>query len=374
MADLSGSDLFTTFAPFDSKLYLLTRKVAPVQQSFYFVNDGFSADGRYLWFYCAFPPSGAASGGRTLGVADLATGQTRHFPETQFGCASPYVDPVSGDVYWQQGLTTWRRGPAADSKVEQINAIPDEFVGYRRVTNPATHLKPSADGRDFFIDLSLEIQFLFGSLPLDGGDFQLWRRFDRQHNHAQFSPTDSNLVLFAEEHHSDPITGLRIPIRNRLWLMRRGVEPWPIFKEPTRVTHEWWDGDGNHVWCVVSGSSGTEVWRVCIKNGDTEKIDLKRDCWHAHASLDGRLIVWDSHIGSSYRGCASRVHFLNRESGCSLTLAENPARHDYAGQNYHIDPHPRFCCGDRYVVFTTTVREEVDLAVAYTEDLVLLTS
>ena len=30
------------------KSYILTRHVAPIQQSFYFTNQSFSADGRYL--------------------------------------------------------------------------------------------------------------------------------------------------------------------------------------------------------------------------------------------------------------------------------------------------------------------------------------
>lgn len=39
--------------------WILTDGVAPYQQAFYFVNDSFSGDGRYLWFYCGFPPSRA---------------------------------------------------------------------------------------------------------------------------------------------------------------------------------------------------------------------------------------------------------------------------------------------------------------------------
>ena len=35
--------------------YILSTRVAPIQQGFYFVNSGADAAGRYLWFYCAFP-------------------------------------------------------------------------------------------------------------------------------------------------------------------------------------------------------------------------------------------------------------------------------------------------------------------------------
>jgi hypothetical protein len=73
MIELSTSRLFTPWTNPDSgvTIYLLTEKVAPVQQGFYFVNNSVTDDGRYLWFYCAFPPAGSAAYGRTLGVVDF---------------------------------------------------------------------------------------------------------------------------------------------------------------------------------------------------------------------------------------------------------------------------------------------------------------
>jgi len=360
MIDVTNRDLFTPVTHPKSGVtsYVLTRKVAPVQQSFYFVNDSMSADGRYLWFYCAFPPSGSMSGGRTLGVVDLQTSDVRHFPETQFSSVSPYVDPATGDAYWMSGATVWKRGPHADAKSERVNSVPDEVLGGRRIVRSATHLTRSPDGRAFFIDMALETQWLYGSLPVDGGPFQLWARLDRNHNHAQFSPTDPTVALLAQENHKDQVTGLTFQITDRLWLLKHGQAPRPIFRTPTVVSHEWWDADGQHVWCVA----GNETWRVRIADGAVEKIAFPRHCWHSHSSQDGRLIVGDSNT-RFYRGCPSTVHFLNRNTGKVITLVENPERPDYIGQNYHIDPHPRFVYGDRYIVFTTTIRGEVDLAI-----------
>jgi hypothetical protein len=89
MIDFTNRDLFTPVTHPESgvTIYVLTRRVAPLQQGFYFVNNSMSDDGRYLWFHCAFPPSL----GRTLGVVDFQTGEVRHFPETQFG--GPYSAP-----------------------------------------------------------------------------------------------------------------------------------------------------------------------------------------------------------------------------------------------------------------------------------------
>jgi hypothetical protein len=381
MIDFTNRQLFTPFTHPESGVtfHILTRKVAPVQQGFYFVNDSMSADGRYLWFYCAFPPSGTAAAGRTLGVVDFQTGEVRHFPETQFGEASPFVDAPTGTIYWQYDRTVWRRGPEAKASVERVNAVPDELIGGRRVLRAATHLTLSADGKELFIDLGLEMQVLFGSLPVNGGDFQLWHRFDRSHNHAQFSPTDPDEVLFCEDLHADPITGLIFPITNRLWLIRRGGKPRPILREPSlvtanpgRINHEWWDADGRHVWCC--NDSDNETWRVRVADGEVEKISFPRHCWHSHSSRDGRLIVGDSYARPWSRGCASTVHFMNRDTGKVIVLADNPAQDNHAGRHYHIDPHPRFVCNDRYVVFTTTVRGEIDVALVPTDELVRATT
>jgi hypothetical protein len=92
MINFDDSDLFTpvTYPKSGVTSYVLKHRVAPVQQGFYFVNDSMSADGRYLWFYCAFPPALR----RTLAVIDFVDQEVRHFPETN--AAGAYVDPDSG--------------------------------------------------------------------------------------------------------------------------------------------------------------------------------------------------------------------------------------------------------------------------------------
>jgi hypothetical protein len=346
-------------------VYLLTHKVAPVQEAFYFVNNSMTADGRYLWFYCAFPPSGSQLYGRTLGVVDFEQQEVHHFPETQFQSASPLADAESGEVYWTTGPSIWKRPADPTAGAECVNSLPQEIVGNRRIHRLATHLSLSADGKEFFVDAAFGLQWVFGSLPVDGGDFQLWHRFDRHHNHAQFSPTDPDLVLFAEENHLDPITGLRIPIVDRMWLIRRGKAPCPVFDTPTRVTHEWWDVDGEHVWCVWDN----DAWRTNIETQEVEKVSWPAHCWHAHISRDGDYMISDSNE-RFYRGCPSSVYFLNRRTGKHVHILSNPEMKGIVGARYHVDPHPRFCGSDKLAVFTTTVRGEVDLAVAKVDDLI----
>ncbi len=367
--NLNTSKLFSPWTHPETgvTLYLLTKKVAPVQEAFYFVNESMTRDARYLWFYCAFPPAL----GRTLGVIDFEHDEVRHFPETQFQSASPFLDTETGAVTWGSGPSLWHRGPGPGDATECVNTLPSDLIGKRHFSRLATHLSRSADGRAFFIDAAFGLQWVFGTLPVDGGDFELWQRFDRNYNHAQLSPTDPDLALFAEENHPDPITGLSFPILNRMWLIRRGEAARPVFSTPTRVSHEWWDPDGEHAWCVW----GNEAWRTNIRRQHTdaddevEKVQWPSHCWHAHATVDNRYMVADSN-DRFYRGCPSTVGFLNRETGAYTELARNPAMENYIGANYHIDPHPRFVSEDRFIVFTTTVRGEVDLAVAQVADLI----
>lgn len=367
MFDFDRSSVFSPWTDPSSgvTVYLLSHKVAPVQEAFYFVNDSMSQDGRYLWFYCAFPPSGSAGQGRTLGVVDFETQEVNHFPETQFTSASPFVDPATAQVYWCMGDTIWRRGPGVSDEVERVNGLPADLVLNRTVGRLATHLIRSADGKEFFVDAEIGLQRVFGTLPVDGSEFQLWHTFNRNYNHAQFNPHDPDLVLFAQENHSDPITGLRFRIEDRLWMIRRGEAPRPILPTPTRLTHEWWDADGQHVWCVKDREG---LWRVNIKTADVEAVAWSGGTWHSHSSRDGMYLVGD-HNDKFYRGCPSTVNFLNRRTGREVRLADNPEMPGITGSNYHIDPHPRFCGAEKFVVFTTTVRGEVDLAVVPVETL-----
>jgi hypothetical protein len=365
--DLSESELFEPQKGTRSAVpvYILTEKVAPLQQGFYFVNSGMTDDARFLWFYCAFPPSLV----KTLGFIDFETGQVWHFPETQFSGASPYVDPQTGEVFWSIRESIWRLSPHGNSQPQLVNSLPKDVVGARTVYRLATHLTRSADGKEFFIDAALGLQWIMGTLPVDGGDFEMWHRFDRNYNHAQFSPTDPDLALFAEENHSDPITGLRFPIRDRMWLIRRGEQSRPVFASPTRVTHEWWDADGQHVWCTW----GNEAWRTNIGTQTVEKIAWPAHCWHAHNSKDGDYLVCDSNE-KFYRGCPSSVYFMNRHTETCIKIIDNPEMKGLTGSQYHIDPHPRFCAGDTFITFTTTVRGEVDLAIVKVADLIDATS
>lgn len=370
MIDFTRSKLFIPWIDPASgvTLYLLAQKAAPVQQGFYFVNDGTSSDGRYLWFYCAFPPSEA----KTLGVVDFEKQQVFHFPETQFSAVSPFVDGATGWACWCSHNAIWRRGPDPACTAELVNALPEEVIQNRPISRLATHLTRSANGKEFFVDAGVGLKWIFGTLPADGGDFQLWHEFERHHDHAQFSPADPDLILLAQENHIDPATGLLSPITDRLWKLRRGGNPEPVHPRPTVVTHEWWDEGGDHAWCVDCPES---VRRVRLADGAVEQVWANKGAWHGHHSPCGKYVLLDrpADVARLYRGCESTVDFLNRETGRQIRIVTNPEVRGIVGARYHIDPHPRFCRGG-FIVFTVTVRGGVDLALVRTGDLIERTS
>jgi hypothetical protein len=134
------------------------------------------------------------------------------------------------------------------------------------------------------------------------------------------------MVLFAEENHTDLITGLRIPITNRLWTISCGEAPRPIFEDPKVCSHEWWDADGVHAWSVW----GNDTWRSNVQTGELERIEWPVYCLHAHCSVDGRYLVCDS-TERFYRGCATSVHFMDRQTGKTLKLIDHPAMDNFTG-------------------------------------------
>ena len=154
---------------------VLTRRAAPLQQSFYYTNPSFSRDGRFLWIYCAFPTAGNANQGRSLAVADLERNEVRHFPETGFLDASPAVDPATGEAYWCTGLEIWKRGPLAADTPAFVNRFPPALARNRRPWRLATHLTFSSDKRALNIDAEIGRQWFVGHAPHDRSDMLVWQ-------------------------------------------------------------------------------------------------------------------------------------------------------------------------------------------------------
>jgi len=114
-------------------------------------------------------------------------------------------------------------------------------------------------------------------------------------NHLQFSPADSNLLLYCHEgdwHRVD-----------RIWLIRTDTPNAKPRKVHTRTMameiagHEWFSADGKWVWYDLQTPKGEDFWVAGydIATGARLRYHLARNEWsvHFHSSPDGTLFSGD---------------------------------------------------------------------------------
>ncbi|MBL8028303.1 MAG: hypothetical protein JNL74_17905, partial [Fibrobacteres bacterium] len=178
--------------------YILNKRVAPIQQSFYFTNSSLSQNEDLLWFYTAYPPSP----GKTLGVVSLDPDNPfiHHFPNAEFTSASPMVAPEGDAVYFStggdigfgtQGTSIWRM--KIGEEPQRVCTLDVKFINRRTVTRLATHLTMSADKRYFLVDGAFIGHWFIGLADIQTGEIKILKEFKNHYNHAQFSPVDPNL-------------------------------------------------------------------------------------------------------------------------------------------------------------------------------------
>lgn len=357
--------------------WILTRKLAPVQQSFYFTHDCLSPDGRWLYTTCAFPPASSGADGRCLAIYDLEARQCRLLPETAFSHQNTLMDPVTDSLLWMSGATVYRRRHGLDSRPEPVATVGRDFLRERHFERLATHMTFNADRTALCLDARCVNRSILGALPLDGRPAERW--FEQEGvnaNHGQFHPADPDLLMFAQDHWHDAITGAWHPIATRIWLVRRPGTPRRYDFEPTPGTpfplvrdtpadvrcHEWWSAGGDSVW-VVDYKSGTQ--RIALADRSVTRVWPGGTC-HSHASADGRRLVGDRHVYDWDRTPCSVALYdtaTDRETALVTALPLPPGGMALRRQ-YHTDPHPRFCAGDRLIVYTTTAAGDVTVAFA----------
>lgn len=357
--------------------YVFENDYVPHIQSFYFTNPSATNDGRYIWMYCAFPPAGNALHGRSLAVIDLENDTFNHYPETMFDDATPIVDVYTGEAYWCTNTGLWKRGAKKDAVCELVAPLPKFLAGKGMLVKLATHPTFSPDRKKLCFDAQAGNNWFIGDIDLESGDFDIWYQFDFCKNHAQFNPVKPDLILYAEDEHGRIDGGEYQWIRRdennklmRLWTIEKGGEPIyipPLFIE---ARHEWWSADGESIF-YVDWDNGTIKYDTNTKK---HTVVDPRGTWHAHCSADEMLFVADENEIDGkkwYRGCKSRVHFYNRNTGKYVDIVtENPALYTRENQcRYHIDPHPQFTMEEKAVMFTTTVTGKVRAAICDVEQL-----
>jgi hypothetical protein len=372
MHDLSKHPYFERWQDPSSgtESFVLKERVAAHQQSFYFVNPSVSADEEWLWFYTAFPPNLQ----RSLGVVSLdpATPFIKHFPEAGFTGTSPLVAPEGNAVYFCMGPSVYKLN--VDGQVREICTMSKERIAYRHSARLATHLTLSVDGKYLLLDSDLGNFWWVGLGDVETGEITVLDEFCEHHDHAQFSPTDPDLFLIPQDHWNDKISGHRFHLKHRLWLMDTGQTRYePVhskewYDHNSQITHEWWSRDG--LVCWVDYRRGT--YECDPYTFETSHVCERALC-HAHCSSDRRYWCADE---NPYKWATQPVEilFYDRKTKQETAIvsampappvAENLYKLDppYCPRDlYHHDPHPQFSPRDSWVVYTSTVRGQVDVA------------
>lgn len=364
---LAAHPFFTKWRDPDSGVdsYLLTERVAPFQRGLYFVTPSISEDGRWLWFSAAFPPS------RTwfLAVASLdpARPTLRWFPQAPMAQGGPILTPAGDAVFMPIHDGVHRI--TADGGTTEIARLPPEWVGHRHLFAVSSNLTRSADGRHLVLDSHIGNRWLISLLELATGRVTPLRWFHHCHHHAQFSPVDPELILLGQGPWYDPITGNKGDIDIRMWLMDTKLTRYePLFGDlwfnhNCRSCHEWWTRDGRVCW--VDYDDGIYECRPSEHPRQRRLVWRRRLLCHGQCDGEARLFCADENPYEQPPEHPRRVVFFDRATGRETPIAAglpSPPVPPDDRRSYHLDPHPHFAARDRFIVYTTTARGTVDVA------------
>ncbi|MCC5849761.1 MAG: hypothetical protein JJU29_16880 [Verrucomicrobia bacterium] len=354
-ADLSAHPHFQSWTNPASgvRSFLLDPVIAPIQQSFYYVNPSLTADESALWFHCAWPPARQKTLARVS--LDPANPEVRHFPQAQFDTAQPLVAP-DGGVWF--GVGTSIHHLSATGTTTRVFTLPEDYTRGRHLRLLATHLSLSADGTRFLLDGEIGNHWFVGTADLRTGKFTLIQEFMARHNHGQFSPVDPDTFLIAQDQHRDPVTGIFLHHTLRTWVMNTAGTRYECVNPAHRcfpyhgACHEWWSADG---WlCYIDYDQG--VYEVNLQTGERNHLWKEPVC-HAHCSRD--RVHWcadESPYFWKEKPC--KVLYFNRKTGKRVEIQsamEAPCGGSSEARSlYHIDPHPQFSPRDTWIVHTAT--------------------
>jgi len=371
--DLSKNKLFKPWKDPKSKItsFILNKRVAPVQKTFYFTNPCFSKDERYFWFQVAWPPAATY----TLAMADLYANKLYHFPAAQ-PRGRPYVDDKRKGCYFTYGPAIYFQD-ANGKEPEKIVEIPPDVIKHRQLTGIASHLLKNANGTRFALTGRLGAKWFVGYADIERKKIKFLHWFDRCYDHEQYSPRDPHLILFTQDWWRDWKTGKYNKMQNRMWLVRdTGGKPWALIPgqewgKGNAAHHEWWSPTGKWVYyCdnVYLPKDPINVLRAkCVKRVHIrtlkQEVVWDNKVTHAHCDATEVHFVGDFYSYLWRAGTPAEVRYYNRKTGKEIQICSGMPILKNIAHSFPDDPHPRISPKGNFIVYTTTVRGKVDIAV-----------
>lgn len=352
--------------------YILQKKAAPFQQSFYFTNSSLSSDEKWLWFYIAFPPSPC----KMLGAVymDPADPKIYSFPEICIHSHEYHGGAMISDegdkVFFCMGATIWSYKIGQTPEI--VCSLDKGYINNRPLYQLATHISMSSDKKYFLLDGEFGNVWFVAVADIETGNVKILKEFTRRYNHAQFSPTDPKLFSIAQDWWHDKISGQWFTFDHRIWLMDieqniyEPVSPKDWFGHGTQACHEFWSKDGHLCW--IDYKKG--AFDMDLKMNESRNV-WQRPLYHAHCDTTRNLWCADITATDSPK-IPTKVSFYNSETKKEIDIVTDLPLPFHDG-SYHIHPHPQFSPKDTYIVYTTTVLGSTDVALAPVRDLITRT-
>ena len=353
----------------DVKSYFLTKKVAQLQQNFYFTDSSLTTDGKYLWIRCLNPPAQC----QNLAVIsmDEANPFIRNFPGAGCNRGLPSIIPGTHDVLFGEDLSIYRVNVEGD--IQKVITLDKDFLNFRNPQKIMTHASLSCDGKYIILDIEMADKTYIATGNLQTGEFKVIHKFGRCYDHAMFSPNDPNLIMLDQDWWRDWHTGEYFGIDNRIWLMDiRG----PRFEsllpnrwyghDDSEIAHDFWSKDGKICWvdyahgafeCDIDTREVTHVW--------------KRPLCHCHTTADRQYWCGDE-TPYAWKERPCKVLFYDRESQKEIDIfSALPCPKVERNDNYHLDPHPSFTDDGEYIISTVTLLDgNADVAITPVRELI----
>jgi oligogalacturonide lyase len=323
-------------------------------QSFYFHQNAFTATGDKMVFENSSPGAGSR-----LMVLDWATRKIE--PLTEPGTRGIVVGRSSRQVYYQR----WRELYSTHLDTHAIKLIAELPFRWSVATVNADETKlagtfTEAGGRPIdrsgprsgWFEQVFEAKrphWLY-TVDVASGRTNAFYRREAWLNHLQFSPTDTNLLMFCHEgpwHKLDRIWNIRTDGTGLRLMHKRSIAM-------EIAGHEFWSPDGKTVWFDLQMPRGEKFFLagVEVATGKETRYPVQRDQWSVHFNIsrDGKLFAGDggapNMVAKAPNGKWIWLFTPQPDTTLKAEKLVNMARHDYS-----LEPNVNFSPDGKWVVF-----------------------
>lgn len=328
---------------------------------FYFHNNPFlkAENGNDLMVFY-----GDTDRGRQLFTANLSTLEINRITEHPTRIRGEIVAPERKEVFYQANDSVFATH-AITGKSRLVYVFPDDFKGVITTVNAdetllaGTHADPLKDsiyrehpdkGSYFTRIYEAKIPHTLFTLNLGTGELNKLYSERAWLNHVQFSPTDSDILMYDHEgpwHLVDRIWIINVRTGENK-LMHKRTMPMEI------AGHEFFSRDGKIIWYDLQKPRGATFFLagVNVETGEMTTYTLDRNEWSIHFNISHDQSRFAGDGGDSTqvaRARDGRWMYLFAPSGDSL-VSEKLVNMRHNGYR-PLEPNPHFSPDDKWLIF-----------------------